>query len=643
MDKKLLSYAQIAEDHGVLSDHPEKEGYQEKFDQLAKIINPETLSSIMPDPELRPLLFSAVLHQLDTLDFTAEAQAIQALTHTKVLELLNTPYKPVFIEDIIDRFKKQAESGEDFSEASELYCDLLMHPERGLEGLNSTLKNLIIATILNETVLKNTANKAKIALAQYTWEGLRGIVSKGEMPTLPEGTDKKTYLKFMVAIENQETGEVDYCDYGQGENLKKYDSNPTGEGIENVVGMPVFAQKFIDPENIKDVVRALQKVAKTQANEADREAIRRLGLHIAIKRKLVDFCENEKINNFPDILSGLDDMTEEQIDSVLSVANFAKQAWGKSLQITDDNKTSAGQFGVVYSEFKGKNGLVNMAQPSTRTITASKQALEALGMNVQTALSGASSQAKGESLVSEDAAFSAHDFDVVLARSKSFETDAEELKKANDLSSKPSRISLGGDIHHPTQTLGEILAFMDIYGCKTVAELREKTAELKPKIIFMGHTKNKRADKALIKFILKHLPGFEVVNYVPLHPNASEGESYNPQIEGLTVIEDDQLLDQEHVQNISSDADFIYISNPEGTSGDGGKGAGKKVVDYHLSAPTVEKNNIHVMAPLPASGELDSEIFTHPNSLIDQQMKNKVAVITSLVAHQLSVKKRVKK
>jgi len=39
-----------------------------------------------------------------------------------------------------------------------------------MSTLNSTLKNLSIAVVLNETVFKNSKYKARISLANYRWD-----------------------------------------------------------------------------------------------------------------------------------------------------------------------------------------------------------------------------------------------------------------------------------------------------------------------------------------------------------------------------------------------------------------------------------------------------------------------------------------
>lgn len=121
------------------------------------------------------------------------------------------------------------------------------------------------------------------------------------------------------------------------------------------------------------------------------------------------------------------------------------------------------------------------------------------------------------------------------------------------------------------------------------------------------------------------------------------GKSYlPPEFQGqanYTAIESEDLLNPETVESLTEGCQFVYISNQEGTSGAGGKGHGKKEVDYRLPTSVVEKNNLKVMAPLPASKEVEDDIFSHPNSLIPRQMQNKINIIASLLAHGLSAKK----
>ena len=286
-----------------------------------------------------------------------------------------------------------------------------------------------------------------------------------------------------------------------------------------------------------------------------------------------------------------------------------------------------------------------MSQDSTRTVTAAVQALQALWIQVQKLDSSKSSKGKWEWLASETSAFTAHNIDVILSRDKGFEKTANKLKQWNNLDNNPARVSLWWNEFHPTQTLWEILIFMDEYWCSSVQELSEITKKKPPLIIFMWHTKFKRADKALIQFIIKHFPHWKIKNLIP-------DNKYNPEIEwdNFDIIVNNNLTDTDNVSKLTKWADFLYISNAEGTSLEWGKWDGKKSTDYRLNLWTVKINNLKVLHPLPAwedsewvKCEFDKQIFDTHGQYMSQQMKNKVAIISSLVAHQLTAKEERKK
>jgi hypothetical protein len=91
------------------------------------------------------------------------------------------------MQEILQQFAEAATNGE-VSDVPQWYRQILL--ECGV-GLNSTLRNLLLAVSLNETVLKETAMEAKLVLGQYTWKELKAKVAGGEIPDLPNGTQDK--------------------------------------------------------------------------------------------------------------------------------------------------------------------------------------------------------------------------------------------------------------------------------------------------------------------------------------------------------------------------------------------------------------------------------------------------------------------
>lgn len=592
----------------VLETHPSREEVTRKASSLAQVLDPEVLA-LLPDPELRPILLAAVLHELRELDTTGEVTQEALLAKSRILRVLKKPYEPFFAEDVLAVMGAEAGEGE---------ANLEEHPTT-----NSTVRNMLLANRLNE-FLAGSGWKAELALADYTWKGWAATHQKGQLPTLPEGTDEKPYLKVLIRFTKEKSfllwvrsvlfrmktsnDSPDFADYGV---------PASGEGIGEVLGTPAGVWFTADENGMK---KALKAIARRQAKPADREAVARMEKNRELGRKLA--ADLETCGAWPKVISSVDNLSEPQIDAVLQ--------WAEEVV-----KGGLGSKGVIYSGLQGQHALLQFGQPSTRTNAAAHIACrDVLGMGVDDQDLSKSSAAKGESPASTRMTLRTHHYDTVLTRTKEFEAEAEAWT-ADPVS--PTRISLGGNEHHPTQTLSEVLTLMRHFGCEqmTLEELREKTHEKPPTISFIGHTKNKRADKALIRFILKYLPEWKVLNLVP-------EDKYLPEISGdkYKARVDENLRDQDHLIGLlkGEKVSIVYTCNAEKTSGEDGAGDGIKPVNYHASVRTLNETGCMLMHPLPASenAEIEDAVLTHPNSLITAQMKGKIAVIASLVAHQLA-------
>jgi len=620
-------------EHYALDDHPDRNTLEKTLENLAHMLQPEIMRALLPDPELRGLLLAAVIHELGDLNESElvganpETQHQILATRSKILALLDKPYKPVFIREVIDEFRtrKMDKNGMDGIIDQFVSSDI--------KGINSTLRNLFLAYMLNRTILEKSRYRAKVCLGPYTWKEQAATIHKGKKPALPNGTDHKPYAKFLIAIEDEAGKVVEYIDYGQTGN-DKYAIKPTGEGLGAVVGRPT-EQRF-DPADITQVIRGLKEIQKSQDTPDDQEAVRRLGLHLDLSRQLTDFTETPDGKNFPSIVSAVDDLNEPQIDEIIQWAMKEEELALTEIAIHNGEHVIINHPGRIFAQFEGKKANVIFDQPSTRTTTATDRALEALGMEGKPMSLEKSSRKKGESPFSEAITLATHSVAALLWRGETFEQEVAAIKERVGAHNMPIMVSLGGKEHHPTQTLGEVMILMKEYGVTSVQALREKTASDPPTLAFMGHTKAKRADKALIGFVLKYLPTWKIVNIVP-------DEKYVPaQFQGQRNFEvrvSKSLRENEEVGKLTKDCKFVYIANQESTSGEEGKGDGNREADYFLSTDVVEKNNLTVFAPLPASGELDSNLFTHSNSRIADQMRNKIAIISSLLVHQLAARK----
>lgn len=247
------------------------------IEDLQRCFSREVLESMLPDPELRPLLLAAIISELRFLaddepdisqDDSVAVQEQTLQTKSCIIRALRHPYKPVFIKDAIARFK-----GEDRESMGKVYDTLIYSEEEGEAGINDTLRNMILAFYINEQIMGDD-HSAKLCLAQYTLGEQWAKINEGEMPELPIGTDKKTYVKLLIAITDIDDNVVEYIDYGQSEGQEQNGIKPTGEGLGSVIGRPT--SRLIDPLDSNQVVHALKQIERSQNTEDDREAVRRI-------------------------------------------------------------------------------------------------------------------------------------------------------------------------------------------------------------------------------------------------------------------------------------------------------------------------------------------------------------------------------
>lgn len=592
---------------------------------LRQVVPDGFLREVLPSADKRPVLAAAVV--LELADFKPSSNSIRAedlIAASPILSTLSTRYKPIMMSDLIYLVERSSGHG--------LSYQTIKNISDSLGGMNSTLRNLCIANLYNEGLFANSTLKADIALTQYTWRGLHSQISTYAAPDLPAGSADSPYLRFTVAISRGTSLPLTYFDYGHPENQEKYGKRSTGEGAGIIVGSPLHMSP-IEPNETKELIFAFKQVAASQkSNPSEPEAIRRIDVHNKMIRQLVDFVKTSEGLQFPAVISEVNDLSEKQLQSVLLWSNLVEKMLENSTDRVNSQEMRMGR-GLIFTMFAGKHARVESSQPSTRTVSAAADALRSLGMTID--IPSTSSREKGESTISEGVTLSAHNVDIVLRRDPNFENEAPALRALG--SKVPVHICLGGNKNHPTQTLGEIKAFMDYFGCGTYSldQLRSNTFEEPPTITFIGRTDQKRADKALIAFILEHLPHWNVRVLVPTEKDVPkldlpDGARYMVKVES-------ELNNDDVVLRETQGSTFIYTSNSEATSNveEKGKGDGKKAALFHIPVEVLSKNGCHLMHPLPASAELDERIFHHKHSLIRQQMENKIYVIASLTAHQL--------
>lgn len=184
-----------------LRDEPVVGVLEENLTTLIQVFGAERLAALLPNPKVRPLAAGAAVMELAQANLAPEdLSAIHLTRPSKTLAILNAPYQPTFMRDTLPRlqtaeFKREAQVA-----LGDALCESLI-PNTANGGLNSTLKNLLLAVRLNETIFKTTKIKASIQRAQYTWEGLNAKVSpQYDLPTLPGQTAKDSAVKLVVSL-----------------------------------------------------------------------------------------------------------------------------------------------------------------------------------------------------------------------------------------------------------------------------------------------------------------------------------------------------------------------------------------------------------------------------------------------------------
>lgn len=250
----------------ILSETLNIRKYEKNIRLLKSYLSHDVLNTLLPDPEIRPILLAAILHELGEIsswnlewlknsewDSAVVTKIQEEIRKTKIFQILDRQYQPIFMHDIAQSFKQRVSEAipetfdkvSDFvwnlsdksaltrwiwrelpnfikkpftkhsNELSQWYDKVLIQNN---SSLNSSLKNLWIAVILNETVFKHSKYKARISLAQYRWDEHVAKSAKWKMPTLPDWTDKKNYLKFVIAISDWKNNiPISYMDYWQNE------------------------------------------------------------------------------------------------------------------------------------------------------------------------------------------------------------------------------------------------------------------------------------------------------------------------------------------------------------------------------------------------------------------------------------------
>jgi ornithine carbamoyltransferase len=594
--------------------------------ELCHRCNLTILNEVLPNSDIRPILRAAVVVQL-CQNSTAPLKTIEQFREeSSILRVLELPYAPLDMGEITAMFESSSQSnpwGQLFSLAV----------EKG--GINSTIRNLLLTHYMNEALFAGTKLEMRMAIAQYTWQQVADQTQSFPHPDLPHGHKDRKLLKVVGTLVNSDvpTNCLTFTDYGQGEGYARNGITPTGEGLSRFVGDILPGRQPVEL-NVASVVSILNVVARSQEINGETETIRAINLHRKTVGQYYETLSTAYGSAMPKYLTEVESLSERQIQDVLQLAKSLELATkGYIRTFQDQIFVPPGCVFTPLSVFQGGNLVrIESEQPSTRTVTAARQAADMLGLKIDQASN--TSANKGETPVSEAVTLETHGIAVVLARSASFEKTSQALLDSG--LPGPCRISLGGNEHHPTQTLGEIKAFMDHYGCSTYGldELREKTSFTPPIITFISKVDQKRADKALIRFIAAHLPHWKIKVIVPTEADVPKFSTPPRMNYEVTVCTGRSELTKTELTKLLEGTTFIYASNAEATAAvnEKGSGDGKRPSFFHLTGDILTGLNAHLLHPLPASQELDSTAFNHSNSLIPAQMANKVFVIASLIA-----------
>lgn len=594
--------------------------------ELCHRCNLTILKEILPNSDIRPILRAAVLIQLCE-NGSAPLQTIEQFREqSSILRVLQLPYAPLNMGQLAAIMESKSDANP-WRQLLELAVD------RG--GINSTIRNLLLTHFTNEALFRGTILEMRIAVAQYTWRQVADQTQSFPHPDLPHGHNDRKLLKVVGTLVNRNapTNCLTFADYGQSEGHTHNGITPTGEGLSRFVGDILPGRQSVEL-NVESVISILNVIARSQEINGETETIKVINLHRKTVEQYYDTLSTAYGSAMPKYLTDVESLSERQIQDVLKLAkSFELATKGRVQTFQDQIFVPPGCIFTPLSVFLGGNLVrIESDQPSTRTVTAARQAADMLGLKIDQASN--TSANKGETPVSEAVTLNTHGVAVVLARTANFEKTSQILKESGQPG--PCRISLGGNEHHPTQTLGEIKAFMDHYGCSSYSldKLREKTEGNPPTITFISKVDQKRADKALIKFISTHLPHWKIKVIVPTEADVPKFQSPPTFNYEVSVCTGKSELSQADLTKLLEGTTFIYASNAEATATvqEKGTGDGKRPSFFHLNGEILTTINAHLMHPLPASQELDDSAFNHSNSLISAQMANKVFVIASLIA-----------
>jgi aspartate carbamoyltransferase catalytic subunit len=586
----------------------------------------------LPDAEYRPLASAAFRVELDRLEQASaltrspsEGPDVEELIgRSRIARIHSLPYAAIHLPALVDEL-----GGLDAIDADVLYDYFCAdtHSEEHPKSINSTMRNVLLARELNKTVLKDSRCSARLAVTEYNWQDKLAAIHNQNAPELPSGYENQHLYKLVVTLvsDDDPKNRQVFFDYGETEGDE---NRATGE---NLSMMSLWSFDPIDPEDPEQLRKGLDFIARSQDKESHHKAVELLNL----SRELEHYVEIQTlIDPFPLHLAEVEDLTESQIDTLSHIGRTAMKMW--------EVYVSRGE-GLSYQRivpWKDRlNVVVQMKQPSTRTVLAAMDAAKAVGLKPIKLDQRESSQAKNESPASEVLTFSAQNIAAILSRDPDFEDRTSILTQNSDPENDQGaiRISLGGNRHHPTQTLAELFTLMEHYGCASLGELRERTGDDPPSILVMGHTSHKRADQSFIEFVAQHLPEWPITVLVPTEEYTPKGLAL-PDGTKYKVIVDANITDQNHLADLTKDIDFIYISNSEGTAHGLGQGAAFERPNYYLSRGVVERNGLTVLAPLPASTELDPQILSdnRHNHFIRRTIEYKNAVVAAALLMMLA-------
>lgn len=351
---------------------------------------------------------------------------------------------------------------------------------------------------------------------------------------------------------------------------------------------------------------------------------------------LIAFLHSPEGARLPRSLISADDLESKSFDHILGAARLVEQIRRLQWSIADRTWKGANNE-LVTGLFEGRLAALVLDQESTRTKWAVKHAMRMLGIEVDELSGAGSSRGKGESVASELFTFESYGVDVHFERSKGIEQYAEKRLSQSHTGS-PLLISLGGNLHHPTQTCSDVMTLMELFRCesRTIAELIDRTSKNPPCIAFYSRVDQKRADRALLDFVQQNL-GWRTLLIVP-------GVEDIPR----TACRVDEIVvhrnrhDQVGLRRIlrKNNVAVTYMSNAEATAATDikGSGQGRGEPATAMLLETIMDSGTFLMHPLPDSGEIEPVIYGHPRFLGARQITNKVHFIAAVTAYMLAAR-----